>query len=141
MPPDSPEFFIDRCLGSQVIPKALADLGLVVHVHDDHFAQDCKDEEWPAEVGRRGWVVLSKDGRIERRYLELEALKAAKVAAFILISAGLDGPMMAEVVKRALPRMQKLLASHTGPFLGRIYKDGKINVLLGERRGGVKRDR
>lgn len=91
MPPEPIEFFIDRCLGSKIIADALAAQGLVVHVHDDHFPQDCRDEDWLVEVGKRGWVVLSKDGRIERRHLEIEALKSAGVAAFIVIT-GSPGP-------------------------------------------------
>jgi hypothetical protein len=83
MPPEAAEFFIDRCLGSKVIAEALAAHGFTVHVHDDHFPQDCKDEDWLLDVGQRGWVVLSKDGRIERRHLEIEALKSAGVAACV----------------------------------------------------------
>lgn len=141
MPPEPIEFFIDRCLGSKVIADALAAQGHVVHVHDDHFSQDCKDEDWLVEVGKRGWVVLSKDGRIERRHLEIEALKAGGVAAFIVISTGLDGPQTAAVVLKAMARIQKLVASHTRPLLGRVYRTGEVKVLLGVRRGGVRRER
>ncbi|MGH7152226.1 MAG: hypothetical protein ACREIU_16085 [Planctomycetota bacterium] len=38
--------------------------GARVEVHDEHFARDARDEEWLGEVGRRGWVVPTKDQRI-----------------------------------------------------------------------------
>ncbi|MGH8068644.1 MAG: hypothetical protein ACRERE_26115 [Candidatus Entotheonellia bacterium] len=31
-----------------------------VHVHDDHFSPNARDEEWLSEVGRRQWVVLTR---------------------------------------------------------------------------------
>jgi hypothetical protein len=32
----------------------------MVEIHDDHFPSDAKDEVWLAEVGIRGWIVLTK---------------------------------------------------------------------------------
>jgi len=54
-------FFIDRSLGRKYVAGALRTAGAKVEVHDDHFPQTTPDVEWLAEVGRRGWVVLSKD--------------------------------------------------------------------------------
>ena len=47
-----------------------------MEIHDDHFAPDTPDTVWLAEVGARGWVVLTKDSRIRRHPLELQALLA-----------------------------------------------------------------
>ena len=59
-----PPFFIDRSLGRLTIASALREQGAEVHTHDTHFAQVARDEEWLAEVGRRGWEVITKDTRI-----------------------------------------------------------------------------
>ena len=54
-------FFIDRCLGKRYIAKVLIDSGIAVEIHDDRFSQNIEDVNWLPEVGKRGWVVLTKD--------------------------------------------------------------------------------
>ena len=39
-PPESPTFFVDRCLGKIFIAGELRKAGANVEVHDDHFAID-----------------------------------------------------------------------------------------------------
>lgn len=50
-------------------------------MHDDHFPPGAKDEDWLAQVGERGWIVLTKDRRIRYRHVEWLALMKAGVAA------------------------------------------------------------
>lgn len=57
-------FFVDRCLGRGPVVSALRAAGVQTHAHDDHFAQDTLDVDWLTEVGRQGWVVLTKDKNI-----------------------------------------------------------------------------
>jgi len=45
----------------------LRDAGLDVEIHDDHFAPDAKDEEWLSAVGRKQWIVVTRDERIRYR--------------------------------------------------------------------------
>ncbi|MEZ5583574.1 MAG: hypothetical protein R3F37_13265 [Candidatus Competibacteraceae bacterium] len=48
--------------------------GIRIERHDDHFAQDTPDTEWLAEIGKRGWFVLTHDGRIRYKPNEQEAV-------------------------------------------------------------------
>ena len=48
-------FFSDRDLG-RAFPATLIAAGIRVERHDAHFAPDTADEEWIAEIGRRGYV-------------------------------------------------------------------------------------
>jgi hypothetical protein len=102
-------FFVDRSLGRKRFPAPLRDAGFIVEIHDDHFAPDAEDEVWLAEIGKRGWVAITKDERIRYRAIEREALMRARVRAFIL--TGRDMP----VFLRCLPRVQRSLPSTTGP--------------------------
>jgi len=77
-------YFVDRSLGRKVLVTHLRAHGLQVEAHDDHFAADTTDAEWLGAVGRRGWVVLTKDKAIRRNTLEREALLEANVACFML---------------------------------------------------------
>lgn len=111
-----------------------------VEVHDEHFDEKCDDVDWLPQVGAKGWIVLTKDKHIRRRPLERHALEAAKVGAFVLTAGIVTGPEMAEAFVKALPRMRAIVASHARPFIAAVHKGGTVAVIVGERRGGIKRD-
>ena len=92
--PEPSVFFIDRSLGKKIVAQALRDIGETVEIHDDHFAPDAKDEDWLVEVGKRGWIVLTKDDRIRYRATERTALASARVRAFVLTSSQLQGTVL-----------------------------------------------
>ena len=66
-------FFIDRSLGGEVVASALRDAGEHVIVHADEFDDDAADVDWLGTVGKKRWVVLTKDARIRTNALEREA--------------------------------------------------------------------
>ena len=77
-------FFIDNCLS----PKYAAilgglDQGEVVALRD-HFPQNTTDTTWIAEVGARGWVVVTVDRKQLSNAAERRAMKDAGVVAFFL---------------------------------------------------------
>lgn len=128
-PVSAPVFFIDRSLGRKQVAQALREAGATVEVHDDHFPQATPDVEWPAEVGRRGWVVLSKDERIRRNRIERTALEAARVRAFFLTQQDITGQEMAELFSNALPGMTRRAVSEPAPFIFTISRSGKFSPV------------
>lgn len=54
-----PVFFLDRNLGRSVVAEALREAGAHVEVHNEHFAQDERDDVWLDAVGARGWIVVT----------------------------------------------------------------------------------
>jgi len=127
--PAPPPLFIDRSLGKLTIATALRAQGAEVHTHDAHFAQDARDEEWLAEVGRRGWTVITKDTRIRYRQTELTALVAGGVRAFVLTRGDLSGPEMAAILVKALPHLARFSARHEPPFIARIGTAGRVQMI------------
>jgi predicted nuclease of predicted toxin-antitoxin system len=117
--------FLDRNLGKKIIADALRQAGADVRVHDDHFSPNARDEEWLSEVGRRQWVVLTKDTRIRYREIERMALMNARVRAFVLTAKNLQGSEMANIFVRALPAIQRFATKHTPPSLRRLLEVGK----------------
>ena len=63
-----------------------------METHDGNFAPGAPDDEWIREVGRRGWIVLSKDEKIRYRVAEKRAIAQAAIRAFFLVPKGLTGP-------------------------------------------------
>ena len=127
--PAPPPLFIDRSLGRLTIATALRAQGAEVHTHDAHFAQDARDEEWLADVGRRGWAVITKDTRIRYRQTELAALVAGGVRAFVLTRGDLSGPEMAAILVKALPHLVRFSARYEPPFIARIAASGRVQMI------------
>jgi hypothetical protein len=119
-PPEPFVFFVDRSLGRRTVVEALREAGAHVEAHDDHFAPDTADEDWLIEVGGRGWIVLTKDQRIRRRPHELQALKVAKVRAFVLTSQHLRGEEMAAIFVKHLRRIERLARREAPPFIAQV---------------------
>src|SRR5438876_11762880 len=104
--PDRFVFFTDANLGRRVVPDALRAAGEEVKVHDDCFPAGTFDSVWLREVGKKGWVILTKDSRIRYRRNEMEALLSSGARSFVLVSRNLPGTEMAKIFVRALPGMK-----------------------------------
>ena len=128
-PPERTVFFIDRSLGREPIRSALAAAGLTVELHDEHFERDESDEVWLSVVGRRKWVVLTKDQRLQFRPLEKEALRESGARVFILTAGNLRGSEIASVFVKAVPAMLRVLRGHRGPFVARVARSGGVRVV------------
>ncbi len=129
-PPEPLVFFVDRSLGRKIIPGALREAGAEVRVHDEHFPQDTRDEVWLGDVGKRGWVVLTKDKHIRYRAVELHALRAANVLAFVLAARGdLSGVEVGQIFVKALPAMKKLCETTSPPFIALVSRDSKVTLI------------
>jgi len=129
-PPEQLVFFVDRSLGRKIIPTALRKTGEEVRVHDEHFPQDTRDEVWLGDVGKRGWVVLTKDKHIRYRAIEVHALRAANVRAFVLAARGdLSGAEVGQIFAKALLAMKKLCATTAPPFIALVSRDSKVTLI------------
>jgi predicted nuclease of predicted toxin-antitoxin system len=128
-PLDPPVFFLDACLGKHRIASELQAAGESVIVHDDHFPQGTQDEIWLEEVGKKGWVVLTKDDNIRYHKTERESVSKAGAAVFIMPRGNLKAEVMAAILVKALPRIKRFLASHARPFIARLTSRGSISLV------------
>lgn len=104
-----------------------------------HFAPGSADETWLLDVGRRGWVVLTKDQRIRRREAEFRALLAANVAAFVLTSGNMTGAAMGRAFVLAYPRIQKMLRGYERPFIAGVDAVGRVTLLIAAAKRAAKK--
>jgi len=123
-------YFTDRDLGHQ-FPEKLRAAGLKVKRHDDHFGQLTPDEEWISEVGRRGWVAVTRDARIRYSPLALETLMSSGARLFAIVGR-LTTDEAAEVFLRQRHRIERLLQKETEAFIGKVRRDG-VKVWLSKR--------
>ncbi len=124
------EIFIDRSLGKK-IAVPLIEAGAIVHLHDDYFPQNTEDHVWLSEVGKRGWLVITKDQWIRRRPIERDAFLNAGLKVFCFMSANVPFSEVADALAKALPLIKKLSESTPPPFIAGIYKDASVRILLG----------
>ena len=127
-PPEGTVFFVDRSLGVEPLRSGLIGEGLTVEIQDDHFPRDEDDSVWLSVVGKRGWVVLTKDQRLRYRPLEIAALRSSGARVFVLVAGNLRGSEIAEVFRSALPAISRILRVRPGPFVGRVTKGGRVSV-------------
>jgi predicted nuclease of predicted toxin-antitoxin system len=131
--PEPYTFFVDRCLGTCDVCTELRSAGANVVMHDDVFGQSTEDVDWLPQVGKRQWVLLTKDKRIRRNEAETTALMNAGVAAFVLTSGNLTGQQQGEAFAKALRRMQGMLRAHRVPFVATVTRDGGVEMFLDRR--------
>ena len=125
---EQPTFFIDRALGRRAVADALRKADAKVEVHDDHFPVGALDIEWLPIVGKRGWLILTKDDAIGRRLLEQMAVASSGARVFVLASGNLTGPAMADIFVMALARMQKFAQGNSQPFIAKVYQRGAVRM-------------
>ena len=130
-PPERHVYFVDRALGRKVVATVLSEAGFRVEIHDDHFAQDVVDETWLREVGRRGWIVLTKDDRIRYRGPERAAVADAGVRVFALTSGNLKGAEMAAAFLKSRSRMERLVRREKSPFIATVTRAGTVALWRG----------
>jgi hypothetical protein len=83
------------------VPQALRAAGEQVIAFHEQFASGTIDPVWLPEVGRNGWILLTKDSRIRYRRNEMQALLASGARSFVLVSRNLPGTEMAEIFVKA----------------------------------------
>lgn len=115
-------FFTDRDLGRR-FPSTLRDAGLRIERHDDHFGVETPDDEWIGEIGRRGWIAVTRDARIRYSPLALSVLMDSGTQLFVLVGK-LTTAEAAETFLKWRERIVETVVGERGPFIAKIRRDG-----------------
>ena len=122
----SPVFFTDRDLGKR-FPAILGASGLTIERHADHFAPDCPDEVWLEDIGRRGWIAVTHDGRIRYKPNELAAVMQHRVALLVMIGNA-PYPQLAQAFVATHHRILDFLGRHEPPYIAKVYRPPASDV-------------
>lgn len=109
---------------------ALRDAGATVERARQHFTPGTPDEVWLAAVGKRGWIVFTRDKRIRFRALERESLIDARVRAFVFIGGNVTSADTAAALAKAFPKVVKIAASERPPFIYNIGRSGNVTKVM-----------
>jgi hypothetical protein len=128
------EFFFDRDIGTAV-PRALKLVRQAfddVHYHDELFDADTQDIVWIPEVGRRNWVVITRNRKIATNIAELAAFKAAQLRCFCLMQSRgsqLDRWRTLQRVVKSWDDMHGELEIRPAPFFVGVRQDGSFKKI------------
>ena len=127
---DAVAFFVDRCLGSKLVPEALEAAGFTVVRWADHFTQEKEldDTAWLKLAAEHGWLVLTKDTSGQAKPVELLAIQDAGCAVFQLANAQMSGRVQAAVIASSAQRMLSFAKKHETPFIARIHRNGTVHM-------------
>ena len=131
-------YFTDRDVGRK-LPESLKASGLVVEAHDDHFDPLTPDEEWLAEVAKRGWLAITRDARIRYSPLALRVLMQTGARLFVLVG-NLTTAECAELIVSKRKQIESLAASEPNAFIAKIRRDG-VHLWINLREWSKRFDR
>lgn len=119
-------FFLDRGVGSRIVPEGLRSAGWVVTTMDERYgaeaSQGVADTTWIRDASRAGELVITKDRAIARRPLEAEAIYYSEARVFAIASAQITGPEQLERLLNNRSRIERL-SIQPGPWVFGVYLD------------------
>ncbi len=121
-----PVYFTDRDLG-QKFPEILRAAGLSVERHADHFHHDTPDEVWLREIGKKGWVAVTHDGRIRYKPNEKSAVIENNVALLVVVGHA-PFPQLAAAFVTTEPKIRVFIADHKPPCIAKVYRPSATAV-------------
>lgn len=128
-------YFTDRDLG-RAFPEILAESGLTVERHCDHFAPETPDEEWLRVIGERGWVAVSRDTRIRYRPNEFAAVLRHRVALLIVVGKAAHAEL-ARNLAETIRRIEAVLSDQPPPLIMKIYRPSPAELARNPRAPGT----
>ena len=90
----------------------------------DHFPQDAPDTEWLEYIGQEGFFLITRDDRIRRNPLEMNALKNHSVGAFFLGGKNRGRWDLVQQLIRNWEQMVEVAKKTPKPFAFRVPPSG-----------------
>ncbi|MEE6286133.1 hypothetical protein V2J52_00515 [Georgenia sp. MJ173] len=91
-----PRFFLDRGLGSHLVPSGLRDRGWHVTTMDERYgptaSQSVADTDWIRDASERGECLLTKDAAIAKNSTEADIIYNCDARVFTITDARITGP-------------------------------------------------
>lgn len=129
VPPDAPTLFIDICAWSHRLGEALTELGAPFIALTQHFPSNTPDEKWLREVGKQGWILLTRDEKIRRRPNELQAFRDHGVIGFVLTAGNASAADTAALVSRVYPKLIRKAQATKPPAMFSVTLTGTISNI------------
>ncbi|MFI6906577.1 hypothetical protein ACIBKY_35320 [Nonomuraea sp. NPDC050394] len=121
-------FFLDRGLGSRIVPNALRAAGWVLETMDERYGKDesqqIEDVRWIEEATLRADILLCKDLAITRNLVEARVIYMSGARIFALSNAGVVGKEMAGIFLANEAKIIHMAQRVAEPFVFAVGADG-----------------
>lgn len=108
----------------------MSDAGFKVYPQDHIVKRGADDEKVLPAVAKRRWLLVTRDGRMQRRDFEMVAIRSTKAAVLILSGAkDLQFKAYALVLKKARGQLQRLLKERGRPIVIRLANNGTCSLV------------
>ena len=94
----------------------------------DHFDDDTEDHEWLKVVGKKRWIVLTKDRSLTHNFVEIAALLKSNTHCFVLTTSNATGDEMASALVKALPDIFRIVSTNQPPIVAKVTISGRIRI-------------
>jgi len=121
--------YLDAAVGCHEVMAAFRREKIKFQLHLEHFRPNTADTTWLPFVGKRNWVLLTTDDRMQHRAAEAAAIKRYRVRSFVYRSQ-LPGLDMAKFLVKMMPKMRQFCGTHEAPFIGFLYPKGEIKLVM-----------
>lgn len=113
------------------MPRALRQLKIPVAIrqHEGTFLKEMPDDQWLADIGRRGWFVVGHDHMLHRRANELQAIRQHNIGVFYLWGANATRWEKMLTFARAYHRIIQAANDTPRPFVYRVHQNGRLTRL------------
>lgn len=127
-----PHVFVDRSLGSFVLPRLLRAAGVQLTTMREHYgegvAQRVDDIEWLIEIVDQGWIGFAKDGAIRHNEAERSTVIERRARLFVIANANVSAAANAASYLTNLSAIEAA-AAVPGPFIYSVQPDRIVRLL------------
>jgi len=110
--PRKNRYFLDRNLGSVLLPKQLREAGLDITVHDDVYQPTERDPWIFYDRGKHGFVVVTSDTAFMKSFPHMAAIALARTTVLAFSHNNYKSDVRGRAFLKALPRVEREIARH-----------------------------
>lgn len=114
------------------LADALQQRGRLVHMHRQMFPDRTPDSVWIADVASRGWIIVTRDRRLQNRHLEWMAFLRAKARVLWFKGDRASNVEITEGFLNALERIDKLSTGLQPPYIIKVTPAGHAELVYPE---------
>ena len=115
------------------LADALHQRGRLVYMHSQVFPDQTPDRVWIPEVARRGWIIVTRDRRLQYRRLEWMAFLRAKARVLWFKGDRASNLQITNGFLGALPVIDELTALLRPPYIIKVTPTSRVEQIYPER--------
>jgi hypothetical protein len=114
------------------LADALHQRGRLVHMHNQVFPDRTPDRVWIPDVAKRGWIIVTRDKRLQTRHIEWMAFLRTKARVLWFKGDRASNVAITEGFLIALPKIDRLSSRLSPPYIIKVTPAGCVEQVYPE---------